>query len=78
MWGVYLCRIAQEIFLDLMKNGYLNEKTINQLYCLSCTRFLADRYVEGVCPKCQYEVISKLYIDYRMREVINVIDVAAY
>jgi len=27
-----------------------------QLYCEKDQRFLADRYVEGECPKCNYEV----------------------
>ncbi|CAB5355057.1 unnamed protein product [Rhizophagus irregularis] len=26
-----------------------------QLFCEKCQRFLADRYVEGTCPKCNYE-----------------------
>ena len=24
-------------------------------FCLACDRFLSDRYVEGVCPGCNYE-----------------------
>ncbi|CAG8580273.1 1729_t:CDS:2 [Diversispora eburnea] len=44
--------IAQEIFLKLHKNGYLHEDTMVQLFC---EKFLADRYVEGTCPKCGYE-----------------------
>ena len=37
------------------KNGYIKEDTIEQLYCPDCNRFLADRFVKGVCPHCGYE-----------------------
>ena len=47
--------IAQDIFMKLYDNGYLEEKTTEQLYCETHKSFLADRYVEGICPKCQYE-----------------------
>ncbi|KAF3929877.1 hypothetical protein ABW19_dt0210074 [Dactylella cylindrospora] len=47
--------IAQDIFLKLHKNGYLVEDSITQLYCDKHEGFLADRYVEGTCPKCQYD-----------------------
>ncbi len=46
--------ITQSIFLDLDKNGFIKEQTIEQLYCESCSRFLADRYVRGTCPACGY------------------------
>lgn len=47
--------IVQQMFLDLEKNGFIKENTIEQLYCEECGRFLADRYVRGVCPHCGYE-----------------------
>lgn len=47
--------IAQDIFLKLHENGFLEEKTTEQLYCEEHKSFLADRFVEGTCPKCQYE-----------------------
>jgi methionyl-tRNA synthetase len=47
--------IAQDIFLKLEKNGFLEEHSEDQLYCPVHNGFLADRYVEGTCPKCQYE-----------------------
>ena len=46
--------IAQDIFLELHKNGYMQEDVIHQWYCETCNRFLADRYVEGTCPLCGY------------------------
>lgn len=47
--------IAQDIYLKLEKNGFLEEQSMEQLYCPEHKGFLADRYVEGICPKCQYE-----------------------
>ncbi|KAK0552033.1 methionine--tRNA ligase mes1 [Tilletia horrida] len=47
--------IAQDIFLKLNENGFLQEKAVTQLYCEKDQRFLADRYVEGICPKCGYD-----------------------
>ncbi|RIA87020.1 methionyl-tRNA synthetase [Glomus cerebriforme] len=47
--------ISQDIFMKLYKNGFLSEDTLVQLFCEKCQRFLADRYVEGTCPKCGYE-----------------------
>jgi methionyl-tRNA synthetase len=44
--------VTQDIFRNLDANGFIAEKTIEQLYCPSCGRFLADRYVRGVCPNC--------------------------
>ncbi|MCL2705472.1 MAG: methionine--tRNA ligase [Spirochaetaceae bacterium] len=47
--------ITQSLFKSLDKNNYIYEKTIEQLYCTKCQRFLADRYVMGICPSCGYE-----------------------
>lgn len=47
-------KITQDIFLHLDRNGYIREKTVEQLYCAVCARFLADRYVRGTCPHCSY------------------------
>merc|ERR1712093_312181 len=46
--------ICQEVFLKLHQNGHLKEDVIKQLYCENDKRFLADRFVEGTCPKCGY------------------------
>ena len=48
-------KITQDIFLKLDKNGYIRERTIEQLYCEKDSMFLADRYVRGKCPHCGYE-----------------------
>lgn len=47
--------ITQEIFLQLEKNNFITEEESEQLYCDSCKRFLADRFVSGTCPHCGYE-----------------------
>lgn len=45
---------TQQFFLDLLHNGYIEEKTTNQLYSEKEGKFLADRYVMGICPKCRF------------------------
>lgn len=47
--------IAQDIFLKLYRNGYLEERVTTQPYCETHKSFLADRFVEGTCPLCGYE-----------------------
>lgn len=46
---------VQQFFLDLLKNGYIEEKWSDQLYSQSEDRFLSDRYVVGTCPSCGFE-----------------------
>ncbi len=48
-------RIAQDIFFDLEAAGFIIEKNSARTYCAACAMFLADRYVEGICPHCGYE-----------------------
>ncbi|MFO7625878.1 MAG: methionine--tRNA ligase [Candidatus Fermentibacteraceae bacterium] len=43
---------AQSVFLELLSLGHIEPRTISQLYCPSCARFLPDRYIGGTCPKC--------------------------
>lgn len=47
--------ITQDIFRKLYKNGYTIQRTSRQPYCEKHKAFLADRYIEGTCPKCGYE-----------------------
>lgn len=47
--------IAQAIFTKLYENDFLEERTTTQPYCEKHESFLADRFVEGTCPKCQYD-----------------------
>ncbi|UOY91041.1 methionine--tRNA ligase [Ectobacillus sp. JY-23] len=43
---------VHNIFLQLLANGYIYQKEIQQTYCETCAQFLPDRYVEGNCPHC--------------------------
>ena len=43
---------VQKIFMSLLDRGYIYKDTTLLAYCPDCNRFLADRYVEGVCPHC--------------------------
>ena len=47
--------ITQEIFLALLNKGYVIKKTTPQYYSPAEKKFLPDRYVEGICPHCDYE-----------------------
>ncbi|MDR2900149.1 MAG: methionine--tRNA ligase, partial [Treponema sp.] len=47
--------IVQEIFKKLDEQGFIVERTIEQLHCDKCKRFLADRYVRGTCPHCGFD-----------------------
>ncbi|MCS3922391.1 methionyl-tRNA synthetase [Methanococcus voltae PS] len=43
---------SQEFYKELKEAGYIYEKEIEQFYCPKCDKYLADRYVEGLCPFC--------------------------
>lgn len=47
--------ISQTIFKRLYENGFLGERTAEQPFCEQHGSFLADRYVEGECPRCHYD-----------------------
>ncbi|MCB9138881.1 MAG: methionine--tRNA ligase [Caldilineaceae bacterium] len=47
--------VTQAMFLRHMANGYIYRDIQRQWYDPVAGRFLADRYVEGVCPFCGYE-----------------------
>ncbi len=44
--------ITHRIFNKLYENGFLIEEEMNLPYCEKCGKFLADRWIEGECPKC--------------------------
>ncbi len=44
--------VVQRIFLQLLENGYIYKKEIEQTYCEFDQQFLPDRFVEGICPNC--------------------------
>ncbi len=45
---------AQEYFKTLNDKGSFIQKTTQQYYDEEFSQFLADRYISGVCPKCDY------------------------
>ena len=47
--------MTYHIFEQLDKNGFIEEKTIKQVYSIDDKMFLADRYITGTCPYCGYE-----------------------
>jgi len=46
---------THDMFLTLLRNGYIYRDTMRQLFCVDCQRWLPDRYVEGICPYCGYD-----------------------
>jgi methionyl-tRNA synthetase len=48
-------KITQDIFTKLDQKGLIHEQEIEQTFCEKDARFLADRYVHGTCPACNYE-----------------------
>ena len=47
--------VTQSIFNKLNLAGYISEHQVTQLYCGKCQRFLADRFIKGICPQCDSE-----------------------
>jgi methionyl-tRNA synthetase len=46
---------AQELFKNLYDKGEFLEQVTEQYYDEEANQFLADRYIEGTCPKCGNE-----------------------
>uniref|UniRef100_A0A915DF15 Methionine--tRNA ligase, cytoplasmic n=1 Tax=Ditylenchus dipsaci TaxID=166011 RepID=A0A915DF15_9BILA len=46
--------ICQDIFNKVHKNNFTSTSFLEQLHCEKCDRFLADRYVSGICPHCKF------------------------
>ena len=44
--------VTQDIFLRLHEKGFIYKDIMSQPFCEEHNRFLADRYVEGICPNC--------------------------
>jgi methionyl-tRNA synthetase len=45
-------QVAQDFFLQLLKNDTFEVKTQEQYYDEDADQFLADRYITGTCPTC--------------------------
>ena len=48
-------KLTQEFALALEANGFIEERTSQQVYSVADGRYLPDRYVEGTCPNCNFE-----------------------
>jgi methionyl-tRNA synthetase len=46
--------VVHDIFLTLLKKGYIYKDSMSQPYCPRCERFMPDRYIEGICPFCGF------------------------
>lgn len=46
---------THQFFNDLLANGYIEPKITDQLFSEADNKFLADRYVVGICPRCNFE-----------------------
>lgn len=47
--------ITQEIFTGLERNGFIEKRSLRQIYSVDDARYLADRFVTGTCPHCGYD-----------------------
>ncbi|KAL7714485.1 methionine--tRNA ligase [Entamoeba marina] len=47
--------ITQDIFNHLNDNHFIYKENVEQFFCENCSKFLADRFVEGTCPFCGSE-----------------------
>ena len=48
-------RVVHDIFLTLLKKGYIYRDSMPQPFCPKCQRYLPDRYVDGTCPFCDFK-----------------------
>ncbi len=47
--------VTQELFRAHLEHGYVYRDAMQQLYCVDCDKWLADRFVEGICPFCGFD-----------------------
>ncbi|EGK69361.1 methionyl-tRNA synthetase [Chlamydia abortus LLG] len=48
-------KLVQDFYTELQSKGLIENQISLQLYSEEENRFLADRYVEGTCPKCGFD-----------------------
>ena len=48
-------KFVQDLLMKIYDNGYIFAQETELPYCPKCNRFLPDRFVEGTCPRCNYE-----------------------
>jgi methionyl-tRNA synthetase len=54
MHNKYHATLSREFFINLLHNKLVDSHLSDQFYCKQCERFLPDRFVQGICPKCGY------------------------
>ena len=47
--------ITQHFARKLYENGFIEERSVSQVYSVADGRFLPDRYIVGTCPHCGYD-----------------------
>lgn len=47
-------QVVHDMFLALLRQGYIYKDKMIQAYCSVCRRFLPDRYLEGTCAYCGF------------------------
>ena len=46
--------VTHDVFMKLFEKGHIDKRSSEQFFDEDAGRFLPDRYIEGVCPHCQY------------------------
>lgn len=46
-------RYSERIFKKLLERGHIEKRAVELTFCEKDRRFLPDRFVRGICPKCQ-------------------------
>ncbi|WP_366223711.1 methionine--tRNA ligase [Chlamydia buteonis] len=68
--------LVQDFYIELKSKGLIENQISLQLYSEEEDRFLADRYVEGTCPKCGFDgargdECQKCGADYEATDLVN-------
>lgn len=68
--------LVQDFYKELKSKGLIENQISLQLYSEEENRFLADRYVEGTCPKCGFDgargdECQKCGADYEATDLVN-------
>lgn len=46
--------VTHDVFMKLFEKGHIDKRSSEQFFDEDAGRFLPDRYIEGVCPHCEY------------------------
>jgi methionyl-tRNA synthetase len=45
-------RFVREIYRKMEANGFIFSREEERAFCENCQKFLADRFIQGTCPRC--------------------------